>query len=117
MSRRFTLPETTLFVTLDVARDLVVLLDVSRRTFELVEGHLDTKAWLNELDALAPSTPLPRPETVWISTAEAAAILGITPRQVRNLAGKIRAQRRGRLLVFDLADVREEAAARAPGIG
>lgn len=114
MSRRYTLPAGVLFVPADVARGLAVLLEPGRRTFEAtVGGHADLRAWLAELDALVPSTPLPRPETVWITTAEAAELLGVTPRHTRSLAGKIRAQRRGRVLVFDLADVLDEAEARS----
>lgn len=92
---------------------LQLILEPGRRTYVHKIGtdpHL--RAWFAKLDSLAPAGALTAHETVWIPTAEAANILGLTPRRVRDMAGKIRSERHGNVLVFDLADVQEEAEAR-----
>jgi len=102
-----------------MAARLQLVLETGRRSLVAkISADPDLRDWLSALDHVAalhaagrPSV-LPSRETVWITTAEAAKRLGLSTRQVRNLAGKIRAERHGSVLVFDLDDVLEEIEAR-----
>lgn len=110
---KYLLPAATLVVPPGLARELALLIEPGRRSFEArVTGHTELRQWLLALDTIASSSPLPRVETIWCSTVEAARLLDLSPRQVRNLKGKIRSRRAGRALEFDLADVQAEADAR-----
>lgn len=116
--KRYTLTpgEGLLILPFDVARILDVVLDPGRRQLaDVISGHPELRQWLAELDAIVPPRPVQpaiQPETVWISTKEAADMLGVTTRRVRQIQSTLRHEYHGRLLVFDRADVEEEQAAR-----
>ena len=114
-NRRYTVPAGWLIVSDDIAKGLSMLLEPGRRSFgSHVDRHPDLRQWLAELDAIVPHTTIETPvAAVWISTAEAANLLGLKPRYTRTLAGKIRSELHGRSLMFAVDAVLDEVEARA----
>jgi hypothetical protein len=108
MNRRYTMPARCLIVTDDIARDLALLLGPGRSSIgSHVARHPDLMQWLAELDEIAPHADAQAPVvTTWINTNEAAGILKLSPRQTRNLAGKIRSRYVDGRWSFDADDVR-----------
>lgn len=99
----------------------------ARRDGLVTDGRL--VEWLAELDRLAarrseavrrPDLPA-APPPVWIGTKDAAAVLRLSDRATRNLAGRVTSRKVGNRLLFLEADVVAEADARAdcgsPGNG
>jgi hypothetical protein len=100
----------------EVARHLSLLIEPGRRQMaDAVSARPELRAWLAELDVFAPTEYVPpaAPSPVWISTNEAADLLGVSPRQARYMATKLRTQRVGSRLMFDRDDVLDEVDARA----
>jgi hypothetical protein len=110
----YIVPARELRVPDAVVRDVALLLEPGRRQYAARVARMpELRKWLAALDACAPHRPeAVVPATVWISTTEAAEMLGVSDRQVRNIADRLRHERRGRVLVFDLVDIEEERDAR-----
>ena len=99
------------------ARVLGKLLEPGRRQAARDGWQLpgDTQRAIAALEKLAAGgdpVPVEQPPTRWISTAEAAEVLGISTRATRNLAGVVRTTTIAGRRYFDAADVADELAAR-----
>lgn len=116
---RYLLQRNTLLVPPDLAPIVAAWLERSRRdpSMRLVGPMADhMREWLEDLDELAGTRRfVPSDPGRWITTSEAAQLLGVTDRYVRTLADarKLRSVRddRGRWLLAE-ADVLEERDAR-----
>lgn len=101
----------------ELARVLDVVLDPGRKQLaDVIARHPELRQWLAEFDAVVPPRPVQPPiraETVWVPTAQAAQMLGVSDRRVRQMKKKLRHEKHGNVLVFALADLEQERAARA----
>lgn len=113
---RYTMTAGDMLLSADLVRKLDVVLEPGRRSLsDYIARNAELRQWFAEFDANVPprpAQPSTRPETVWVSTEQAADMLGVSPRRVRQIKSTLRHEYHGRLLVFDRADVEDEVAAR-----
>ena len=112
---RCVLPADVVVISAEVGSVVLHLLTpgldhAERQGVTLPRGLVDVVAGLRYLESSSPSVP-----ERWISNADAALLLGLTERQVRNKRGKLKHREavRGPGFEFLEADVLDEVEARA----
>lgn len=117
---RFVVPKH-LAVTAEVAPPLLSLVADGRRWARVNGLTLSpaVSAFLADLETFVaelqgPGLVMAEPAAVrWLSTTSAAELLGLSERQVRSMAGRLRSRRVGGRRQWDEADVLAEVEARA----